>query len=85
MSLALIIDLVKQLMSDLDLDMVMSWLVGVFDLLGLCNMLYRKEAPIEEIAVIKKDGKLFVDVNDGSGENVATEEEPVPEAGRARK
>lgn len=43
------------------------------------------EAPIEEIAVIKKDGKLFVDAFDGSGENVVTTDLPISESGQARK
>ena len=40
---------------------------------------------MEEIAVIKKDGKLYVDAFDGSGENVVTPEQPFSESGRARK
>lgn len=42
------------------------------------------EAPVEEIAVIKRDGKLYVDAFDGTGENVVTAEQP-SESGRARK
>lgn len=42
------------------------------------------EAPVEEIAVIKKDGKLFVDAFDGTGENIVTAEQPFSESGRAR-
>ena len=47
--------------------------------------MFLTEAPIEEIAVIKKDGKLFVDAFDGTGENIVTAEDPISEAGRARK
>ena len=47
--------------------------------------LRHSEAPVEDIAVIKRDGKLFVDAFDGSGENVVTAEQPISESGRARK
>ena len=43
------------------------------------------EAPIEEIAVIKKNGKLYVDALDGSGENIVTTDQPISESGNARK
>ena len=43
------------------------------------------EAPIEEIAVIKRDGKLYVDAFDGTGENVVTPDQPVSDNGNARK
>lgn len=43
------------------------------------------EAPIEEMAVIKRDGKLFVDAFDGTGENIVTADQPISESGRARK
>lgn len=49
-----------------------------------CTLLH-SEAPVEDIAVIKRDGKLFVDAFDGSGENVITAEQPISESGRARK
>ena len=39
---------------------------------------------MEEIAVIKRDGKLYVDAFDGTGENIVTAEQP-SESGRARK
>ena len=39
---------------------------------------------MEEIAVIKRDGKLYVDAFDGSGENIVTTQQP-SESGRARK
>lgn len=39
---------------------------------------------MEEMAVIKKDGKLYVDAFDGTGENIVTTEQP-SESGRARK
>ena len=50
-----------------------------------CHGYFYTEAPIEEIAVIKKDGKLHVDAFDGSGENVVTTEQPISESGKARK
>lgn len=37
------------------------------------------------MAVIKRDGKLFVDAFDGTGENIVTADEPISESGRARK
>ena len=43
------------------------------------------EAPIEEIAVVKKNGKLYVDAFDGSGENIVTADQPISESGTARK
>ena len=48
-------------------------------------VIFYTEAPIEEIAVIKKDGKLHVDAFDGSGENIVTTEQPISESGKARK
>lgn len=39
---------------------------------------------MEEMAVIKRDGKLYVDAFDGTGENIVTAEHP-SESGRARK
>ena len=50
-----------------------------------CRGYFYTEAPIEEIAVIKKDGKLHVDAFDGSGENIVTTEQPISESGKARK
>ena len=50
-----------------------------------CHGYFYTEAPIEEIAVIKKDGKLHVDAFDGSGENIVTTEQPISESGKARK
>ena len=47
--------------------------------------MFRAEAPIEEIAVVKKDGKLYVDAFDGTGENVVNAHEATSESGRARK
>ena len=35
--------------------------------------------------MIKRDGKLFVDAFDGTGENIVTAEQPISESGRARK
>ena len=37
------------------------------------------------MAVIKRDGKLFVDAFDGTGENIVTADQPISESGRARK
>ena len=39
---------------------------------------------MEEIAVIKRDGKLYVDAFDGTGENIVTPEQ-LSESGRARE
>ena len=37
------------------------------------------------MAVIKRDGKLFVDAFDGTGENIVTADQPISESGRARQ
>lgn len=56
---------------------------GILDTYQLKSLDALLEAPIEEIAVIKKDGKLFVDAFDGSGENVVTTDLPISESGQA--
>lgn len=56
---------------------------GILDTYQLKSLDALLEAPIEEIAVIEKDGKLFVDAFDGSGENVVTTDLPISESGQA--
>ncbi|KAJ7382594.1 FAD-dependent oxidoreductase domain-containing protein 2 [Desmophyllum pertusum] len=55
---------------------------GILDTYQLKSLDALLEAPVEEIAVIKRDGKLFVDAFDGTGENIVTVEQP-SESGRA--
>lgn len=56
---------------------------GILDTYQLKSLDALLEAPIEEIAVIKKDGKLHVDAFDGSGENIVSTEQPISESGKA--
>ncbi|XP_022795419.1 FAD-dependent oxidoreductase domain-containing protein 2-like [Stylophora pistillata] len=56
---------------------------GILDTYQLKSLDALLEAPIEEMAVIKRDGKLFVDAFDGSGENIVTADQPISESGRA--
>jgi len=55
---------------------------GILDTYQLKSLDALLEAPVEEMAVIKRDGKLYVDAFDGTGENVVTAEQP-SESGRA--
>lgn len=56
---------------------------GILDTYQLKSLDALLEAPIEEMAVIKRDGKLFVDAFDGTGENIVTADQPISESGRA--
>lgn len=56
---------------------------GILDTYQLKSLDALLEAPIEEIAVIKRDGKLYVDAFDGTGENVVTPDQPVSDNGNA--
>ncbi|XP_015768238.1 PREDICTED: FAD-dependent oxidoreductase domain-containing protein 2-like [Acropora digitifera] len=56
---------------------------GILDTYQLKSLDALLEAPLEEIAVVKKDGKLYVDALDGSGENIVTTDQPISESGNA--